>query len=65
MATPNNNIEIFNNQGEIFPSLSRNDVKTTDFDFYSADGGVFPYLFQPTAQSQSVPRRVKRTVIGK
>ncbi len=55
MPTPTNSIEIFNTQGEIFPSISANNVKTTGFDFYFSNGNVFDYLLQPLVTIAATP----------
>lgn len=55
MPTPNNSIEIFDSQGDIFPSTSANNVKTTDFDFFFNNREVFPYLLQPAVSAGEPP----------
>lgn len=64
MPTPNNNIEIFDIQNEIFPSFSANNVKTTNFDFFFSNGEIFPYLLQPAVQISSVTK-IKSLIMSK
>ncbi|MEK6879655.1 MAG: hypothetical protein AABY22_08620 [Nanoarchaeota archaeon] len=55
MATAKNDIEIFNTQGEIFPSTSADNVKTTDFNFFFPGNEIFPYLLQPSIIAAQAP----------
>jgi len=45
MPSTINNIEIFNNQGEIFPSTVKDKTNTASFDFWYNNSEAFNYLF--------------------